>query len=68
MDAAKWKQPFETGNTVAQQPLPGSGIEQWQNVESSADEIKVGGKQLHRRVVRGTQDGLTKLHVWAFTT
>lgn len=68
LDAATWKKPFEAGNTVAQQPLPGSGVEQWKKVESSADEIKVDGKKLYRRVVRGTQDGLTKLHVWAFTT
>lgn len=68
LDAAKWKKPFESGNGVSQQPLPGSGVEQWKKVESSADEIKVDGKTLYRRVVRGAQDGLTKLHVWAFTT
>lgn len=68
LDAAKWAKPFKDGNTVSQEPLPGSGVELWKKVESSSDTITVDGTKLNRLVVRGTQDGATKLHVWAFTT
>lgn len=68
LDGAGWAAPFQSGNSIAQLPIPEAGIDKWQNVESSSDDATVNGRKLYRRAVRGTQDGTTKLHVWAFTT
>jgi hypothetical protein len=65
---AHWAGEFEPGNTISQTPIPEADTDRWTDVTSSSDTTTVDGRTVFRRCLRGSTDGTSAIHIWAFNT